>query len=145
MSKFPKLTEAQREVLFALVEAQRQAGKEINFEVGRDGSRAAISRQEPDQAVISDLPYEVFELWHEQGYVYLRVQIVGSSWPQPASAALILRQEALDYERRMRKPRPMRALLGALDTWGTDLRSLTVAIIGTILTALVLHWLGLLG
>lgn len=139
MSRFPELTEGQREPLLAVVRYQLEADRETVFAL--DGSwQAAISPWREKDAEIVTIPRETAELWHHMGYALLSDRMAG----QAQYLTFVLCELAIKYEGRMRKPRVVRGLLGMLDMWATDVRAAVMALVVTIVTALVLNWLGLL-
>lgn len=160
-----KLTDAQKEPLFALVRHQRQVGEDVVFawwcgvdQVARIGPFESDLQFEPfspsdlhyvgpddrprreSVVVIAKTPIEVIDLWHDKGHVNPGKMEI-SMCDGPSVSTFILCQEALDYESRMRKPWLVRNLLDVMDAWATDLRALIVAVVAAVLTTIVLNWL----
>jgi hypothetical protein len=143
MSK-PRLTTAQSELLLAIVDYQRAEGRELAFthyegriQASRTVSGDSIATQEP----FPEVSPMIFAVWHERDFV---VPVESTSGLGTTTRDFVLTQEALDYADRIRKPRLVRDFLDMFDTWQSDLRTAIVAMVFTIVTNVVMNWLGLL-
>jgi hypothetical protein len=141
----PKLTTAQSAPLLNVVEYQRAKGEELVFT--HSGDRILASRTESGKDValsetpIAEVSQPIFVVWQERDCVVPIESAVASG---PTIRDFVLTQEALDYANRMRKPRLVRWFLGILDDWRSDLRTALLAMAFTIITTVILYWLGLL-
>ena len=143
----PKLTEAQRDPLFRLVEFQRDLGRAIVY--GQRGGDSVDIRSVGyveehglwGPSIVS-VPCEYIRCWQERGFVTLGERSVGGAGPSEPFASLILNSDAIEYEERMSKAWLVRIVLDWLDDWGKDLRTGVVAFVVALLTALALNWCG---
>lgn len=143
------LTPTQRDPLLAMVRFQRQQGQDIHFTSPLGA--LAISYKDKFHTMA---PYHARELWEKQNYIV--VSQGQMYWPDPeeegwerSQPALILTltQKAIDYERWLRKPTWQRWLIKQARAISSEIRaaifSLITALITSVLTLLVLKWLGL--
>jgi hypothetical protein len=149
MSKFPELTEAQREPLFRLVKHQREAKEELRFRFMWEIPKPqgiyqiysdAVKWPGPNQPPVAEADEILMQLWRELGYIQLHSRPVRGS---PHNAELLLRKRALDYEKRESSHWLVRGVANKWDEWGPEWRAGLIALIVAFLTALILNRLGL--
>jgi hypothetical protein len=144
MGRFPKLTEHQYKPLLTLVDYQEQKKRLVVY-ANSGGWQAELTPWGEDDNIVTSVDVEVLALWEHCGYVTVGGRPVGPGMlgeAVPSFQTLILREEALAYAKRMRKPWMLRSVLNALDELSPEIRAGVISLITAILTTLVLHWLG---
>ncbi len=140
-----ELTTGQREPLFQLVRCQRELKQEIVFAVGQgwDLEIRLWDKRAIEEKPIARVPKEIIDLWRESGYIALSERGVGGGSFAYDTTTFLLKQEALDYESFMRKPRVIRGIVKLWRSLVKDVPSLVWGIVGGLVTVIVLNWLGL--
>lgn len=95
------------------------------------------------EAAFVQVPKEVFEVWVENKYIAVSERGIGSGPIASSIPTFVLRQEALDYESFMRKPRFIRNIIRLWEKLVEDVPSLIWGIIGGTITVIILKLLGL--
>ena len=145
----PKLTEDQRDPLFRLVTFQRSMVEEVVY--GRRGEDSVylypleiLEHSARPGPWIVTVPCEYIKCWQERGLVTLGHRgMVGARRPEEPFTSLILNADAIEYQKRMARWPPVRIVLDLLDDWEKDLRTVVLACVVALVTALALKGLGL--
>lgn len=137
-----KLTIGQREPLFQLVRYQKKSKTEMIFAV-MNGWEIVPWDERTSEAVIVRVPQEAFEIWGESRYIAVSERGIGGGPIASSILTFVLRQEALDYESFMHKPRLIRNTIRLWEKMVEDVPSLIWGIVIGIMTVIILKWLGL--
>ena len=147
MSGKPKLTEAQRDPLFKLVQFQRSTGQEVVYvQLGTDTVYIHAMGLAEGSGLLGPcevrVPCEFIRCWQESGFVTLGERDLAGAGEWEPFASLILNPDAIEYQKRMSRWRPVRIVFDWLDDWGKDLRTGVVAFVVALVTALALKGCG---
>lgn len=144
-----KLTDGQRELLFQLVRYQRNSKKEIVFAVGQgwDLEIRPWDERTTEEDPIVRVPKEIVELWNRGNCIALLERGIGGGSFVCDVSTFVLKQESLDYETFMCKPKVLRSIVKLWRGLVEDVPSLVWGIVGgvvgAVVTAIVSSWLGL--
>lgn len=137
-----ELTSGQREPLFQLVRHQQKSKTEVIFAVS-GGWDLEITPWSERTSKITHIPKETLEVWTESNYITASEREIGGGPLASSILTFALRQEALEYENFMRKPRLIRGIVRLWGKLAEDIPSLVWGVVGGTMTVIILKLLGL--